>query len=122
MNILLWILQVFLALFFFSGGAYKISRFDQIAEQMSPLSSGLASAIGFFEILGGIVLILPVLVKRMRRLVSAAAAALSLEALALSVLYASHSLDLTATNPLVWSLSMALLSAFVAYGRRHRAR
>lgn len=32
-------------------------------------------------------------------------------------LYARYSLKLTATNPLVWSVLMMLLAAFVAYGR-----
>ena len=46
-----------------------------------------------------------------------AAAALALESLALAVLYAQYSLELTATNPMVWVLGGGLLAAFVAYGR-----
>ena len=46
-----------------------------------------------------------------------AAAVLALETLGLAVIYARHSLKLVATNPLVWSLGMGLVAAFVAYGR-----
>ena len=46
-----------------------------------------------------------------------AAAALALETLALAGLYGRYSLQLTAANPLAWAVLMALLAAFVAYGR-----
>jgi hypothetical protein len=39
------------------------------------------------------------------------------ESLALAGLYARYSLELTATNPLVWVVLMGLMAAFVAYGR-----
>jgi len=43
--------------------------------------------------------------------------ALALESLALAGLYARYSLELTATNPLVWVVMMGLMAAVVAYGR-----
>ena len=46
-----------------------------------------------------------------------AAAALALEGLALAALYARYSLELTATNPLVWVVAIGLMAAVVAYGR-----
>lgn len=46
-----------------------------------------------------------------------AAAVLAIETLVISGVYARHSLKLTAENPLVWSVVMLLLVAFVAYGR-----
>lgn len=46
-----------------------------------------------------------------------AAVVLTLETLTLAVIYARYSLQLAATNPLVWSVVMALVVGFVAYGR-----
>src|SRR5690242_19298582 len=101
-----------MALFYLSGGSYKISNFAQIEEQLRPLSEGFTTAIGYFEVLGGLRLLLPAFVKKLRSLVPGVAAALAVEGLALSVLFASHSLELVATNPLMWSLPLALVSGF----------
>jgi hypothetical protein len=40
MNILLWILQAALAFLYISGGAYKVFKFDQLANHMHVLSRG----------------------------------------------------------------------------------
>ena len=117
MNILLWIIQGLLALLYFSGGAYKAFAFDQLADQMQALSLGGWRALGVIEMVGAVLLIVPAATKRMPFLTPLAAAALTLETLALSAVYAQYSLELAATNPLVWSVVMALLVAFVAYGR-----
>jgi hypothetical protein len=121
MNVFLWVLQVALALLYFAGGAYKVFAFDEIANQMRALSRGGWSALGMLEMLGAILLVVPAATKWMPVLTPLAAAVLALEALALSALYAQYSLELSATNPLIWSVVMALLAAFVAYGRRPTA-
>jgi hypothetical protein len=117
MNVLLWILQAVLALLAFSGGAYKTFAFDEVAKQMVVLPRGGWAALGVFEMVCGVLLIVPAATKWMPMLTPLAAAALVLETVALSALYARYSLELTTTNPLVWSVAMALLAAFVAYGR-----
>jgi DoxX-like protein len=117
MNVLLWVLQVALAMLYLAGGAYKVFMFDNIASQMAPLSRGGSGAVGVLEMLCAVLLIVPAAVKWMPVLTPLAAAALALESLALAALYARHSLTLAATNPLVWSVVMGLLAAFVAYGR-----
>ena len=119
MNILLWILQVALALFSLAGGQYKVFHFAELAKVPSTaaLSRGGWGAIGVFEMACAILLILPAAVQWMPVLTPLAAAALALEALALAVLFAQYSLALTATNPLVYVVVMALVAAFVAYGR-----
>lgn len=81
------------------------------------LSRGGRGAIGVFEMLCALPLIVPAATKWMPVLTPFAAAALALEALALAVLFAQYSLALTATNPLVYVVVMALVAAFVAYGR-----
>jgi len=117
MNILLWTAQGALALLCLSGGAYKTLKFDELSKQMRAVSHGRWRAIGLLEIACGILLIVPAAVNWMPFLTPLAAAALGLETFALSGLYARHSRKLTAANPLVWSVAMALMAVFVAYGR-----
>jgi len=119
MNVLLWVLQVALALLCLAGGAYKVFMFDQVANEMwySALPRGGWGALGVFEMVCGVLLIVPAAAKWMPVLTPLAAAAVALETLALAGLYARYSLKLTAGNPLVWAVVMALLAAFVAYGR-----
>jgi hypothetical protein len=70
-----------------------------------------------FEVLGAVLLIVPAAARWMPQLTTLAAALLTLETAALAALYASYSLRLAATNPLVFAVPMGLMAAFVAYGR-----
>jgi len=119
MNVLLWVFQVALALLSFAGGAYKVFMFDELAKvpTTGALSRGGWGALGVFEMLCAILLIVPAGAKWMPFLTPLAAAALALESLALAGLYARYSLKLTATNPLVWVVVMGLMAVFVAYAR-----
>lgn len=119
MNVLLWVLQIALAVLSFAGGAYKIFSFDELAKMpaTAALPRGGWGAFGVFEMVCGVLLIVPAAMKWMPALTPLAAAALALESLVLAVLYARYSLRLAATNPLVWVVAMALMAAFVAYGR-----
>ena len=117
MNVLLWILQVALALLYLAGGAFKTFNPDDVAKQISALPRAGWRVLGVLEVLGAVLLIVPAAAKWMPILTPLAAAALTLETLALAGLYAQYSLDLAATNPLVWSVVMGLMAAFVAYGR-----
>lgn len=117
MNILLWVLQVALALLYLAGGAYKTFSFDELATQMVALSRSGWAALGVLEMVCAILLVVPAATRWMPALTPLAAAALALETLILAGLYAQYSLKLSVTNPLVWSVSMGLLVAFVACGR-----
>lgn len=119
MNVLLWVIQAVLALQSFAGGAYKIFNFAEIAKMpaIAALPRGAWTAMGAFEMLCAILLIVPAATKWMPSLTPLAAVALAVESLALAALYARYSLSLAATNPFVWVLVAALLAAFVAYGR-----
>ena len=117
MNIALWIVQLVLAVLCLAGGAYKTFAFGELATQMDALPRGGWAALGVFEMVCGLLLIIPALTKWMPVLTPLGAAALTLETLGLCALYAHYSLNLTATNPLIWAFAMALLAAFVAYGR-----
>jgi DoxX-like family len=119
MNVFLWVLQVALAVLYLAGGSYKVFKFDELAQVSwtGALSRSGWGALGMFEMLGAVLLVVPAATKWMPVLTTIAAAALALETLALAGLYARFSLKLTAHNPLVWSIAMGLLAAFVAYGR-----
>jgi hypothetical protein len=119
MNVLLWIVQVALAIFSFAGGSFKVFRYEDLAQvpAAAVLPQGGWSALGMFEMVCGVLLIVPAAIKWMPILTPAAAAALALESVILAVLFGRHSLELTAANPFVWVVAMALMAAFVAYGR-----
>ena len=110
MNVLLWIIQVALAFLYLSGGAYKVFKFDALANHLRALPRGGWRTLGALEMVGAILLVVPAVTPL-------AAAALALETLALAGLYARYSRKLAATNPMVWAVVMGLLVAFVAYGR-----
>ena len=119
MNVLLWVLQLALALLSLGGGAYKVFMFDELAKvpAIAALPRGGWGALGVFEMLCAVLLVVPAAANWMPVLTPLAAAALALESLALAGLYARYSLELTTTNPLVWVVVIGLMAAFVAYGR-----
>jgi DoxX-like family len=67
MNILLWIVQAVLALFCLAGGSYKVFHFDEIAKmpQTMALSRGGWGALGIFEMLCAVLLVVPGVAKWM---------------------------------------------------------
>lgn len=119
MNILLWVVQIALALQTFAGGAYKAFMFDTVTAEpwFGALSRGGWAAVGLLEMLCAVLLVVPAATKWMPGLTPLGAAVLALESLALAVLYGRYSLQLTATNPLVYVIVGGLLAAFVAIGR-----
>ncbi len=117
MNLFLWVLQVAVALLYLAGGGFKTVNPDDVAKQITALPRGGWRAVGVFEVLGAVLLIVPAAANWMPVLTPLAAAALAVETLALAAVYARFSLKLAATNPLVYAVPMALMAAFVAYGR-----
>ena len=122
MKVLLWVVQVALALLSVAGGATKAFKFDSLVSNpaMGALSRSAWGALGWFEMVCAILLILPALAKWNPTLTPLAAGALVVESLALAVIYARYSSERTATNPLVWVVAMAVMAAFVAYERYPR--
>lgn len=116
MNVLLWVVQVLLALFAIGGGTYKILAYDKIANmpQTAALPHSAWIALGVFEVICGLLLIIP-FVKG--RFIPIAATALLVESIALAVIDARYSTEFTAQNPLVWVIVMAMESAFIAFFR-----
>ena len=117
MNVGLWIVSALLALLCVAGGFFKLSQPATLAGQFPALPGAAWRALGVVEIVCGVLLIVPAATGWMPTLTPAAAAVLVLETLALSALYARTSTKLTAANPLVFSVVMALLATIVAYVR-----
>jgi uncharacterized membrane protein YphA (DoxX/SURF4 family) len=118
MNIALWIIQVLLALLFlFSGGMKLIIPPDVLASMGSPnqvhLPGLLIQVIGVFEVLGGIGLILPGLLRIRRGLTPLAAVGLLIIMIGAVVLTVIGDGIGAAIVPFV----TALLLALVAYKR-----
>ena len=121
MNILLWVVQALLALtFFFSGGLKLVLSSDslQAMQSMGPptqivFSGSFLKFIGVCEILGGIGLILPGVLRRQQYLTPLAAAGLiivMIGAVTVTIIGLGFAMAIT---PLI----VGLLCVFVAYGR-----
>jgi hypothetical protein len=119
MNVVLWVLQAVLALLSFAGGAFKAFRYDELSKVPSSaaLSRGVWTAVGVFEMVCGILLVVPWATGWRPILTPLAAAALVIESLGLAVVYARYSRALSASNPLVYVVVMAAMAAVVAWGR-----
>jgi uncharacterized membrane protein YphA (DoxX/SURF4 family) len=118
MNIVLWIIQVLLALLFlFAGGTKLVLPIDVLTAMGSPnqvhLPGLLIRFIGVCEVLGGLGLILPGLLRIKTGLTPLAAAGLVIIMIGAVVLTAIGDGIAPAILPLV----VGLLLAFVAYGR-----
>ena len=114
MNIALWIIQVLLALLFLFAGAMKlIMPIEEMTKQMPVAIPGLfLRFIGLCEVLGGLGLILPGLLRIKTWLTPLAA--VSLVILMIGAMAFSFMIGVTAAIP---ALVTGLLAAFVAYGR-----
>jgi uncharacterized membrane protein YphA (DoxX/SURF4 family) len=118
MNILLWIIQILLALLFlFAGGMKLIVPADVLMQQAPPGSTQFPALflkfIGLVEVLGGLGLILPGIFRRRQELTPIAATGLvilMIGAVAISV--KDHGISAG-----VFPLVTGLLCLFVAYGR-----
>jgi hypothetical protein len=116
-NTFLWVLQALLALLLVAGGGYKAMSAADLATQFPALSLAMWRFLGVLELVGGLLLVVPGAMKWMPALTPIAAAVLCVEALAISLVYARVSTRISAENPLVWSVAMVMMLAFVAYGR-----
>src|SRR6266550_5252003 len=118
MNIVLWIIQAFLALLFlFAGGTKLVLPIEVMKSMGSPnqvqVPGLLIRFIGVCEVLGGLGLILPGLLRIKPGLTPLAAAGLVVIMIGATALTLAGGDVAPALIPLV----VGLLSAFVAYGR-----
>ena len=111
LSIALWILQGLLAaLFLFSGAMKFIMSVEQMTKGTS-LTGGFIHFIGVCEVLGGIGLIVPALLRILPVLTPIAACGLVI--IMAGATYVSLPMGATAVFPAIFGL----LLAFVAYGR-----
>lgn len=116
MNILLWILQVLMALFCVAGGTYKITHFEQLQAMnasMRALPQVFWTCVGGLETLAGLGLIFPAAAKVVPVLTPVAAACMAVESLLITLLYVYfHDF-----SPAAFTVVGGLVAAFIAYGR-----
>jgi uncharacterized membrane protein YphA (DoxX/SURF4 family) len=114
MNVVLWILQLLLgALFVFSGVMKFVMSVEEMTQQMPSMPGWFLHFIGVCEILGGLGLILPGLVRVRTGLTPLAAACLVIIMIGATVITAMVGPVAMALLPAV----VGLLLACVAYGR-----
>ena len=116
MNRALWIVQILLALLFlFSGGAKFVMPVDQLTQGLPAAiaTAGFMRFIGACEVLGGLGLILPGLLRIQKGLTPLAAAGLTIIVIGATVVTIMAGMIATAALPAVTTF----LAAFVAYGR-----
>lgn len=116
MTLLLWILQIALALLYLTGGAYKTFQFEELLKHPIGFTRPVWIALGVFEMAGAILLVVPAAMKWMPALTPIAAAALAVETLMLAWLYSRHSTAFNVENPMAWAIVMGLLAVVVTYG------
>jgi uncharacterized membrane protein YphA (DoxX/SURF4 family) len=120
MNIVLWIIQILLALLFlFAGGTKLVIPYDKMMEMGSPnqvvLPALFFKFIGVVELLGGLGLVLPGLLRIKKGLTPLAAIGLTIIMIGAVIITAAGDGVAMAITPLV----VGVLCALVAYGRRN---
>ena len=114
MNILLWVLQILLALYNVMGGIYTITSYESLkGAWASNLPKPAWVAIGVLQVLFALGLVLPGAFGVLPKLTSIAAAYLAVNALLGCALFAKY----TGFPGILWAVVPAILAAFVAYAR-----
>lgn len=117
-NLLLWILQVLLAVFFFMAGMPKAFQpLGEISETITwvpDVAPPLVRFIGISEILGAVGLLVPALTRLFPVLTTYAGAGLSLVMLAASVFHGTRG----EMVPALSTFMVFVIALFITYGRR----
>ena len=115
MTYVLWTIQALLALLFVFAGSTKLVMPIEMLTEQSPLPGLLIRFVGLAEVLGGLGLVLPGLLRVQPRLTSLAAAELVHIMIGATVLTAAT--GGSDTGLAIIPLTVGALAAFVAYGR-----
>jgi len=114
MNILLWILQILLALWNMMGGVYTVFNYEQLkGAWVNDLPKPAWMAIGILQVLFALALVLPGALGVLPKLTPIAAVYLTINALLGCMLFAKYA----GFPGVLWAVVPAVLAAFVAYGR-----
>ena len=115
MNILLWVLQIVLALHTAIGAVWKFFNSEQTVPSLNAIPHPLWLALSVIELVCSLGLILPAFHKPLAILAPVAAACIAAEMLLFSVLHVySGSSDY---GSIIYWLVVAAICVFVAYGR-----
>ncbi len=115
MNVLLWILQVLVALHTLMGAVWKFSNSEQAVPSLKAIPHRVWLAMGVVEILCSLGLVLPAFSEPLAILVPISAACIAAEMLLFSAVHL-HSRD-AKHGPMIYWLVVAAICAFLAYGR-----
>jgi hypothetical protein len=115
-NILLWVLQVLLALHTAMGAVWKFSHTaEQTMPSLKAIPNGAWLAMSVLELVCSVCLVLPAMNTRLAILAPIAAACIGAEMLLFCGLHTGSG-D-TNYGPMVYWLVVAAICAFIAYGR-----
>lgn len=115
MNVLLWILQFFLAFHTLAGALWKFSTGVQAVPSLTMIPPVGWMALSLIEIVVGLLLVLPILVKKLGKYVPAAALFIVAEMLLFTGLHLISGAE-DRTSIMYW-LVVAAFSGFIFYGR-----
>jgi hypothetical protein len=116
MNILLWVLQILLALHTVVGAVWKFSHSaEQTMPSLKTIPQGVWLSMSVLELLCSLGLVLPALSKRLAILAPVAAVFIGAEMLLFCAVHLSSG-D-TNYSPMIYWLVVAAICAFIAYGR-----
>nr|AGD93303.1 hypothetical protein orf525 [uncultured bacterium]AGD93310.1 hypothetical protein orf525 [uncultured bacterium] len=116
MNMLLWVLQILAALLYTASGVMKAFMFDKVSQDVpsfGALPKDAWMALGIFELVCVVGLIVPSAVRWRPSLTVAAAALLAIE----SLVFVGVHVKYREVGSIVMVVALGLLMAFIAYGR-----
>ena len=116
MNVLLWILQALAALMYGASGVMKVFMFDKVSGDVpsfGALPRRAWMALGILELVCTVGLIVPAAFHWHPALTVVAATALAIESLVFIGVHVKYG-EIT---PIIMSVVLGLLTAFIAYGR-----
>ena len=116
MNVVLWVLQIALALLCISGGVFQMFKIDELKKgvaAMRELPRGLWAFLGAFGCVAGLGLILPGVTNVLPVVTPIAAAAVAAQSLLITAFYVRYG----DRSPMLYTVAMAIMGAFIFYGR-----
>ena len=115
MNILLWVLQILIALHTAMGAVWKFSHSEQSVPTLQAIPHKVWLGLSVFELLCSLGLVLPVLGASLGLLAPIAATGIAAEMLVFSGVHMRS--GATRHQPMIYWLVVAAVCAFVAYAR-----
>jgi len=115
LNVFLWVLQLLMAIMFIWLATMKLFSLSKLSAMMTWMATypGLARFTGFFELLGGLGLVLPSLLRIRPQLTILAAIGLTLMAVAGAVFHITRG----ESSVIGVNIVCAFITSFIAWGR-----